>query len=56
MTTEVVSTLTDNSLPVNPKCLWTPSQPENTHMEKFRQLMQDKYSELKLGMKNMIIK
>lgn len=50
MTTEVVSTLTDNSLPVNPKCLWTPSRPENTQMEKFRQLMQNKYGESKLGM------
>ena len=50
MTTEVVSTLTDNALPVDPKCLWKPSHPENTHMEKFRQLIQSKYSEIKLGM------
>lgn len=49
MTAEVVSTLTDNSLPVNPKCLWKPSHPENTQMEKFRKLMQNKYGESKLG-------
>lgn len=50
MTTEIISNLTDHSLPIDPKCLWTPSNPQDTQMEKFRVLMQTKYQELKLGM------
>lgn len=53
MTSEIISNLTDNSLPTNPKCLWTPSNPHDTQMEKFRVLMQTKYQDLKLGMKYM---
>ncbi|GAA5799003.1 hypothetical protein HPULCUR_004412 [Helicostylum pulchrum] len=48
MTSETVSSLTDNALPTNPKCLWTPSNPQDTQMEKFRVLMQTKYKDLKL--------
>lgn len=50
MTAEVISTLTDNVLPIDPKCLWKPSNPQDTQMEKFRELMQTKYQQVKLGM------
>jgi acetoacetyl-CoA synthetase len=41
----------ENTLTTEPKCLWKPSHPENTHMDKFRQLMQSKHQDIKLGMK-----
>lgn len=40
-----------NVLSTEPKCLWTPSNPQGTEMEKFRILMQSKYKHMKLGMK-----
>jgi acetoacetyl-CoA synthetase len=40
-----------NVLSTEPKCLWTPSNPQDTEMEKFRVLMQSKYKDTKLGMK-----
>lgn len=50
MITETISTLTDYALPIDPKCLWKPSNPQDTQMEKFRELMQTKYRQVKLGM------
>lgn len=43
--------VSENALTTEPKCLWKPSHPENTHMDKFRQLMQSKHQDVKLGMK-----
>lgn len=47
-------TIIENNLPVDPKCLWTPSNPQDTQMEKFRVLMQTKYQDLKLGMNSFL--
>lgn len=50
MTSDAPTLVPENALTTDPKCLWTPSHPENTHMEKFRQLMQSKHQDEKLGM------
>lgn len=49
MATETIAPLTDHALPIDPKCLWKPSNPQDTQMEKFRELMQAKYQQVKLG-------
>lgn len=48
MTSDAPTLVPENALTTDPKCLWTPSHPENTHMEKFRQLMQSKHQDEKL--------
>ena len=50
MTSAAPTLVPENALTTDPKCLWKPSHPENTHMEKFRQLMQSKHQDVKLGM------
>ncbi|CEG72538.1 Putative Acetoacetate-CoA ligase [Rhizopus microsporus] len=44
-----MSIVSEHSLSTEPKCLWKPSCPEQTEMEKFRSLMQKKYTSAKLG-------
>jgi hypothetical protein len=44
-----MSIVSENSLSTEAACLWKPLHPENTHMEKFRLLMQTKYTNAKLG-------
>ncbi|KAG1098424.1 hypothetical protein G6F42_017992 [Rhizopus arrhizus] len=48
MTSAAPTLVPENALTTDPKCLWKPSHPENTHMEKFRQLMQSKHQDVKL--------
>ncbi|KAG1462384.1 hypothetical protein G6F46_000608 [Rhizopus delemar] len=43
-----MSIVSENSLSTEAACLWKPLHPENTHMEKFRLLMQTKYTNVKL--------
>ncbi|RCI07228.1 hypothetical protein CU098_013048 [Rhizopus stolonifer] len=43
-----MSIVSENSLSIQAKCLWTPSHPENTEMEKFRRLVQTKYAHVRL--------
>lgn len=47
-----MSIVSEHSLSTEPKCLWKPSCPEQTEMEKFRSLMQKKYTSAKLGKPN----
>lgn len=41
-------TMDEANLTLDPKCLWTPSHPEDTQMERFRVGVNDKYN-LSLG-------
>ncbi|OBZ87295.1 Acetoacetyl-CoA synthetase [Choanephora cucurbitarum] len=46
MTADLVS---EKALTTEPQCLWTPSNVQDTHMEKFRLLIKDKYKDASIA-------